>query len=264
MDNIFHLAYKCLSESNLDKKLSLSTETAEIILDGHIEIKSSIVEIELISPGRPEKPVLIAPKDLPRRNIQTIEGRAAMIHSFAHIEFNAINLAWDLIYRFQDMPDEFYFDWAHVAAEETKHFILLRNNLNDIGYDYGDYPAHDGLWKIAEQTAHDILLRLAVVPRILEARGLDVTPDLINRFREIKDAKTISILELILEEEIGHVSFGTKWYRYMCERLKQDPEEKFRQIVDEFIPSNKTKNINYKARLMAGFTPSELDYLVSI
>jgi uncharacterized ferritin-like protein (DUF455 family) len=264
MDNIFYLAYKCLSESHLDKKLSLSTETAGIILDGHIEIKPSIEEVGSISPGRPEKPILIAPRDLPRRKIHTIEGRAAMIHSFAHIEFNAINLAWDLICRFQDMPDEFYYDWARVAAEETKHFKLLRHNLNDIGYDYGDFPAHDGLWEIAEQTAHDVLLRLAVVPRILEARGLDVTPNLINRFREINDDKTVSILELILEEEIGHVNYGTKWYRYVCEKLNHDPDEKFRQIVNEFMPSNKTKNINYKARLMAGFSQAELDYLVSI
>ncbi len=123
MDNLFHLAYKCLSESDLNEKLSLSTEISEIILDGHIEIKSSKEKVGLISPGRPEKPVLIAPKDLPKRNIGTTEGKAAMIHSFTHIEFNAINLAWDLIYRFQDMPEEFYLDWTRVAAEETKHFI---------------------------------------------------------------------------------------------------------------------------------------------
>lgn len=200
MNNIFHLAYKCLSETHLDEKLSLSEKSAELILSGQIEIESSFVEEKYKHPGCPEKPVLIAPKDLPRRNIKTIEGRAAMIHAFAHIEFYAINLAWDLIYRFQDMPDEFYFDWTRVAAEETKHFLLLRNKLNDLDYDYGDFPAHDGLWQIAEKTSHDVLLRLAVVPRIMEARGLDVTPNIINRFREIKDDKTVSILELILEE----------------------------------------------------------------
>ena len=133
-----------------------------------------------------------------------------------------------------------------------------------MGYDYGDYPAHDGLWKIAEKTKGDVLLRLAVVPRIMEARGLDVTPDLINRFRKIKDHKIVSILELILEEEIGHVSIGTKWYRYFCEKLSQDPEEKFKQIINEYLPSNKTSNINYEARLTAGFSQSELDYIASV
>jgi uncharacterized ferritin-like protein (DUF455 family) len=263
MDNLFSLAYACLSESRLDEKLSLSEKTTELLLSDSIEITPTDLKINLASPGRPEKPVLIVPRDLPRRNIQTIEGRAAMIHSFAHIEFNAINLAWDLICRFQDMPDEFYFDWTRVAAEETKHFKLLRNQLNTMGYDYGDFPAHDGLWTIANQTAHDLLLRLAVVPRIMEARGLDVTPDLIARFRQIKDETTSSLLELILEEEIGHVNIGTKWYRYQCEKLNQDPDEKFRQIAKEYMPSNNSKKINHNARLMAGFSQSELDYLVS-
>lgn len=261
MNNIFYIAYQCLVEPSLDKKLLLSTNGAQKILDGRVTVDPYIIDDKLIKPGRPEKPVLITPKDVPRRNIQTKDGRAAMVHSFAHIEFNAINLAWDLICRFQDMPDEFYYDWVCIATEETKHFKLLRENLNNMGYDYGDFPAHDGLWTIAEKTKHDILLRLAVVPRIMEARGLDVTPNLIKRFRDIKDDKTVSILELILEEEIGHVLVGTKWYRYLCEKLNLDAEEKFRQIVEEFSPAAKTKNINNRARLMAGFNQSELDYL---
>jgi|LWDU01.1.fsa_nt_gi uncharacterized ferritin-like protein (DUF455 family) len=261
MNNIFHLAQQCLTESNLDKKILLSLNAKKIILDRKISFDLFNVDLESLKPGRPEKPVLITPKDVPRRNIQTIEGRAAMIHSFAHIEFNAINLAWDLICRFQNMPEEFYFDWTQVAAEETKHFNLLRNNLNAIGYDYGDFSAHDGLWTIADKTKHDILLRLAVVPRIMEARGLDVTPNLIERFRQIKDFETVAILEVILEEEIGHVLIGTKWYRYICDKLNQEPEEKFRKIVDEFLPSTTTKKINHKARLKAGFTQAELDYL---
>ncbi len=264
MDQLFNLAHQCLIESSLDKKLLLSTDVAKKILNGSTNISPYPIDIELMIPGRPEKPVLITPKDVPRRNLQTIEGRAAMIHSFAHIEFNAINLAWDLICRFQNMPNEFYFDWTRIAVEETKHFKLLRDDLNGIGYDYGDFPAHDGLWTIAKQTEHDVLLRLAVVPRIMEARGLDVTPNLIERFQQIKDDKTVSILELILEEEIGHVLVGTKWYRYLCAQLNMDPEEKFKQIVDDFFPSVKTKKINHKARLIAGFSQSELDYLAAI
>lgn len=264
MNNLFQLAHQCLTESNPDEKLLLSIDTAKKITNGDINFDSYELDAEQVKPGRPEKPVLITPKDVPRRNIQTIEGRAAMVHSFAHIEFNAINLAWDLIYRFQDMPDEFYLDWARVAAEETKHFKLLREHLISMAYNYGDFPAHDGLWTIAEQTQHDILLRLAVVPRIMEARGLDVTPGLIERFRQIKDDKMVLILELILEEEIGHVLVGTKWYRYLCEKMNQSPEEKFREIVNDFLPSAKTKKINENARLKAGFSQSEIDYLVAI
>ncbi len=263
MDNIFYLAHQCLTESTLDNKLLLSENAAKKIFNDAVNYDAFMTNAELTNPGRPDKPKLIVPKDVPKRNIQTIEGRAAMIHSFAHIEFNAINLAWDLIYRFQNMPKEFYLDWTKVAVEETKHFKLLRDNLISLGYDYGDFSAHDGLWTIAEKTQHDILLRLAVVPRIMEARGLDVTPNLIERFRQIKDDNTVNILELILEEEIGHVNFGTKWYRYLCEKMNYNPEEKFKEIVDEFLPSSKTKKINHEARLLAGFSQSELDYLVT-
>ncbi len=261
MDNLFSLAYQCLSESRLDEKLVLSELAASNILSGSTEVSPIDNDIKIVKAGRPDKPTLIDPRDLPRRNMQNDEGRAAMIHSIAHIEFNAINLAWDLIYRFQDMPDDFYFDWTRVAAEETKHFQMLQSQLHTLGYEYGDFTAHNGLWDIADQTSHDVLLRLAVVPRILEARGLDVTPDLISRFRQINDESTTSMLELILEEEIGHVKTGTKWYRYQCEKLKLDPEEKFKQIAEQFLPSNNTKKINYEARLMAGFSQSELDYL---
>lgn len=262
MGNIFHLALQCLIEPDIDKKLSMSIDAVKKIKSGSIEYTTSNLEFENVMPGRPDKPELIKPKDVVRRNTHTEEGRAAMVHSFAHIEFNAINLAWDLIWRFQDMPKEFYLDWAQVAEEETKHFKLLRDYLNRKSYDYGSFPAHDGLWTIAEQTKHDILLRLAVVPRIMEARGLDVTPDLIERFRQAKDDDMVTILELILEEEIGHVMFGTKWYRFICQRMEKDPEEKFREIMNDYLPSSKTKKINKNARLKAGFSQAEIDYLI--
>lgn len=264
MDNLFDLAYQCLVESDLDKKINLSINASKQILNNKVNFEVDSEKNESILPGRPEKPVLIKPKDVPRRNIQTTEGRAAMIHSFAHIEFNAINLAWDLIFRFQTMPKEFYIDWCTVAKEETKHFKLLRENLQGLGYDYGDFPAHDGLWTIAEKTAHDILLRLAVVPRIMEARGLDVTPNLIERFRHIHDDKTVSQLELILKEEIGHVKLGTKWYHYICQQRNFNAEKKFKDIVKDFLPTARTKRINNKARLKAGFSEAELNYLSTI
>ena len=262
MDNIFLLAYECLSEKRLKGKLALSRESSSKILSDNVQIDK--IYIDTIIPGRPKRPILINPADLPRRNIKTIEGKAAMIHSFAHIEFNAINLAWDLICRFQNMPKEFYSDWAKVAAEETRHFVLLQKRLKDLGYVYGDFSAHDGLWQIAENTKHDVLLRLGVVPRILEARGLDVTPDLINRFHEIKDNKTISILEIILKEEIGHVQLGSKWFKYVCKKNNYDSEIMFKKIYDEFMPVNRVKKINKQARLSAGFSQAELDHIISI
>lgn len=262
MDNIFLLAYECLSEEKLEKKLALSKESSSKILYDNVRIDK--FNVDRIIPGRPKKPVLVNPANLPRRNIKTIEGKAAMLHSFAHIEFNAINLAWDLICRFQNMPQAFYSDWARVAAEETRHFILLQGRLQEMGYTYGDFPAHDGLWQIAEDTKHDILLRLGIVPRILEARGLDVTPDLINRFHEIKDKQTISILEIILKEEICHVQIGSKWFKYVCKKNNYDSEIMFKKIYDEFMPANKTKKINRQARLLAGFSQSELDHIISI
>lgn len=261
MENIFHLAFQCLTESDIDKKLSMSINVVKKIKSDSVEYASKNLDFKNMMPGRPDKPELIKPQNVSRRNTHTEEGRAAMVHSFAHIEFNAINLAWDLICRFQDMPKEFYLDWTQVAGEEAKHFKLLRDYLNRRSYDYGSFPAHDGLWTIAEQTKHDILLRLAVVPRIMEARGLDVTPDLIERFRQAKDDDMVSILELILEEEIGHVMFGTKWYQFLCQRVGKDPEEKFMEIMSHYLPSSKTKKINKNARLQAGFSQTEINYL---
>lgn len=261
MENIFYLAFQCLTESDLNKKISMSNDVVNKINSDDVLFETYNLDIENIIPGRPEKPELIKPKNVARRNTHTKEGRAAMVHSFAHIEFNAINLAWDIICRFQEMPDQFYKDWAQVAGEESKHFNLLRENLINNGYDYGSFPAHDGLWTIAEQTKYDILLRLAVVPRIMEARGLDVTPDLIKRFKQVKDDKMVSILEIIFEEEIGHVMYGTKWYRYVCQKRGQDPEAKFKEIMNEFLPT-KTKKVNHKARIKAGFSQNEINYLI--
>lgn len=264
MENIFSLAFRCLIETNVDEKIIQSNNIFEKIKLNLVDYKACVLDVDTIKPGRPVKPELINAKDVPRRSTYTKEGRAAMVHSFAHIEFNAINLAWDLVCRFQDMPKEFYKDWAQVAAEETKHFKMLREHLNKIDYDYGSFPAHDGLWTIAEQTSHDILLRLAVVPRIMEARGLDVTPDLIERFRQVKDDSMVSILELIFEEEIGHVMFGSKWYRFICKDIGKDPEETFREIMRDYLPSTKNKKINHEARLKAGFSQNELDFIMEV
>ena len=265
MNNVFDMAQQVLVEKDVDKKLTMSLYYAEMIIAGKVELHLNTNDVyDIKNVGIPERPELVPAKELVRRNIKTITGKAAMIHSFAHIEFNAINLAWDIICRFRDMPDDFYFDWTRVAKEETDHFVMLRKRLLENGYDYGDFPAHDGLWRMAEETAHDILIRLAVIPRIMEARGLDVTPDLINRFREIKDKETVSVLKKILKDEIGHVSLGSKWYRYICKKYKKDPDLTFKDIINQFTLPINSKNINKDARIMAGFTNTELEYLNSI
>lgn len=256
MNNLFELAYECLVEPRLAVKLEKTVAAANCILNG--TAGTAAVTLPAIVPGRPPQPELIAPQQLPARKLSSLEGRAAMIHSFAHIEFNAVNLALDIICRFQSMPLEFYRDWAQVAAEEASHFSLLQQRLRALGFIYGDFPAHNGLWQMAEDTAHDILLRLAVVPRILEARGLDVTPDLINRFHEIGDMETVSVLETIYQDEIGHVKIGSDWFNHVCHERNVEPEQAFQDIFRDFAPRS-TSRINRDARCRAGFSLTELD-----
>ncbi len=257
-DSLFYLAYRCLTECCVQLKIDSSRQLADRVAQGSIKLDP--YHYSACKPGRPDYPELISPKNLPKRKLSTPEGQAAMIHSFAHIEFNAINLVWDLICRFQEMPMEFYQDWAKVASEETQHFELLSGRLAELGYRYGDLPAHDGLWQMAEDTGHDLILRLGVVPRILEARGLDVTPDLIRRFKEINDYKTAKILDTIYKEEIGHVHTGTKWFRFACQMQDKNAEDEFRNILSSFMPRSPGK-LNHAARKKAGFSQIELEYI---
>ena len=164
-------------------------------------------------PGRPGRPRLVHPRELPRRGLGSAEGRAAFLHAIAHIELNAIDLAWDAVYRFRGLPAAFYADWVQVAHDESRHFVLLRNRMREFGHDYGDFDAHNGLWEMTEKTAHDGLARMALVPRVLEARGLDVTPGMIVKLRELGDEATVAILDLILQEEVAHVAAGSRWCR---------------------------------------------------
>ncbi len=258
MINLFESARFCLQETDIEKKVVLSRDVATSTMDDAVALQP--IKFETLQVGRPNKPELIHPKDLPKRTIKNDIGKAAMIHSFAHIEFNAINLVWDLICRFQTMPKLFYQQWAKVAFEEANHFSLLSHRLNELGYSYGDFPAHNGLWSIAEDTRHDLLLRLAVVPRILEARGLDVTPDLINRFSEIGDDATVNILSLIYEEEIGHVQIGTEWFRKLCIEQNRNPDDVFKKIFDDYAPRARNK-LNEYARKAAGFSEAEIAYI---
>ncbi len=209
-------------------------------------------------PGRPARPHLVPPRDLVQRRLSRTDGRAALIHAVAHIEFNAINLALDAIYRFRDMPDAYYGDWLQVAAEEASHFRLLQRRLQELGYDYGDFPAHNGLWQMCRDTAHDVLVRMALVPRVLEARGLDVTPGMMERLRAAGDDRTAEILAVILREEEGHVAIGSRWYRYCCEQRGLEPRPLFRQLLERYMQGGLKGPFNWSARLNAGFTEDEL------
>ncbi len=211
--------------------------------------------------GRPDRPVLVAPADLPRRGLGSSAGRVALLHAVAHIEFNAINLALDAALRFAGMPPEFYLDWLSVASDEARHFRLLETRLHEIGAAYGDLPAHNGLWEMAEKTAHDPLVRMALVPRVLEARGLDVTPGMIEKLRNAGDHASVACLEVILEEEVRHVAIGSRWFRHLCEQRGLDSETTFHSLLSEYFAGGLRGPFNHPARLEAGFTESELEEL---
>ena len=212
-------------------------------------------------PGRPALPRLVPPKDVPSRSPFTLEGRAALLHAIAHIEFNAINLALDAVWRYAAMPPAFYRDWLQVASEEALHFTLLREHLCSLGFDYGRFDAHDGLWRMAERTAPDIVARMALVPRTLEARGLDATPPLQAKLARCGDARAVEILDVILRDEVGHVAIGNRWYRWLCERDGLDAEALYPQLAQRYEAPRLRGPFNLSARRAAGFSDAELTRL---
>jgi len=212
-------------------------------------------------PGRPARPRLVPPKDVPARSPFTREGRAALLHAVAHIEFNAINLALDAVWRFAGLPPEFYRDWLHVAAEEALHFSLVREHLQSLGCDYGDFDAHDGLWLMTRRTAHDVVARMALVPRTLEARGLDATPPLQAKLARAGDARAVEILDVILRDEVGHVAIGNRWYRWLCRRDGLDAEALSTQLAERYAAPRPRPPFNREARRAAGFSEREIDGL---
>ena len=209
-------------------------------------------------PGRPARPRLVAAKDVPARSPFTLEGRAALLHAVTHIEFNAINLALDAVWRFAGMPTAYYVDWLRVASEEALHFTLLREHLLTLGGDYGHCDAHDGLWAMTQRTAHDVTARMALVPRTLEARGLDATPPMQARLRQAGDLRAVEILDVILLDEIGHVAIGNHWYRWLCARDGHDPVAYYAELAARYQAPRPRPPFNGEARLAAGFTAAEI------
>jgi len=261
MNEMRSMAAICLMTAEPDEKMSRIRELVQAQAAGGIRIDASITLANVSEPGRPEKPELVRAKKMPRRGFGTREGRTIMMHAIAHIEFNAINLALDAIQRFPDMPHDYYTDWLQVAAEEAYHFELVRAHLRHLGGEYGDYVAHGGLWEMCEKTSEDVLQRMALVPRVLEARGLDVTPGIQKKLAQAEDHHAVSILDIIFRDEINHVAIGNRWYRYCCDQRGLHAESTFTALLAEFYPKGLMGPYNMLARQQAGFTDSELALL---
>ena len=214
-------------------------------------------------PGRPDTPHIVPPQQVKQRSLATPEGRATLLHALAHIEFNAINLALDIIWRYADLPDSFYGDWLCVAYEEVLHFEMLNQRMQELGYTYGDFTAHDGLWDMAERTKHDLLARLALVPRTLEARGLDACPLVRAKLAQAGDEQSAAILDIILRDEVGHVALGNKWYRWLCIQADLDAVMIYPDLASQYRAPRLKGPFNIPARLAAGFSAEEIDYLTA-
>lgn len=251
-------AVEAIRAADLEIKTELAQEAARRWQRRTLSLRSPLDRPVPLRPGRPEKPELTPPTQVKRRSLGSLKGRIALLHSIAHIELNAVDLALDIVARFatEQVPNSFFDGWMRVAFEEAKHFRLVRQRLNDLGADYGDLPAHDGLWQAAHDTRNDLTARLAVVPLILEARGLDVTPALQAKMRETGDFESAAVLDIIYEDEKGHVAVGAKWFRFLCAREKKDPAATFQALVRSNFRGPLKAPFNDIARAEAGLTPS--------
>jgi uncharacterized ferritin-like protein (DUF455 family) len=215
-------------------------------------------------PGRPNKPELVYATQVKFRSMATPEGRAALIHALAHIELNAVNIALDAIWRFADMPLGYYSDWLSVAQDEARHFSLLQEHLNELGFQYGDFTAHNGLWDMVESTKQDVLARMALVPRTLEARGLDASPQVRNKLRSAGDKKGADIVSIILSDEIGHVAIGNTWYNWLCQQRGLEAISTYAELAAKHRAPKLLGPFNIKARRNAGFNDEEIKILQAI
>ncbi|GAB3762890.1 ferritin-like domain-containing protein [Ramlibacter monticola] len=255
-------ALRALRES--DPRAKAAQARALHGMAGQLPLSPSAPPPPAALPGRPERPRLVHPAQVPRRSPGTPEGLAALLHAIAHIEFNAINLALDAVWRFEGMPEAFHHDWLRVAAEEAFHFTLLADHLATMGHAYGDFDAHDGLWAMCEKTKEDVVARMALVPRTLEARGLDATPQIQRKLRQVGTAaalRAVEILDVILRDEVGHVAIGNHWYRHLCEREGLDPVAHYGALVERYAAPRLHPPFNFDARRRAGFSEAELAYL---
>ncbi len=248
-----------LAEADAACKAAGVRQLAQDWASGQLELNGNALLTALQPiPGNPAKPELVAPRLVKRRSMVTQEGRAILIHALVHIEFNAINLALDAIWRFAGMPRAYYTDWLQVADEEALHFSLLSAHLQVLGHTYGDFPAHSSLWEMADKTRSDVLARMALVPRTMEARGLDVVPSLRDKLAQAGDLDAAAILEIILRDEIGHVAIGNRWYGYLCEQRGMEPINTYAVLAAEHAAPVPRGPFNLPARRAAGFSDPEL------
>jgi uncharacterized ferritin-like protein (DUF455 family) len=261
VDSLPQRLAECLLASGPAEKIACVHALQAGWLAGRVDPAVEVSRIPIDQPGHPRKPELVPPQQVPRRRFGTMPGRAALVHALAHIEFNAINLALDAAHRFAGMPPEYYADWLRVADEEALHFDLLNTHLATLGHAYGDFPAHAGLWDMALKTAHDPLVRMALVPRVLEARGLDATPLIVDKLKAVNDTRMVEILAIIEHDEIGHVAIGSHWFGWLCAARGLLPEPTFRTALVEYDAPPLKPPFNLAARRAAGFSEPELDWL---
>lgn len=260
-DELRALARAALLAESVSEKLAAVAALSRG-MDGELDVDAE--GLDVIRPGRPRLPELVPARDVPRRGLASTAGRAALLHAVAHIEFNAINLACDAAQRFAGMPKAYYRDWASVAVDEARHFELLQNRLAALGVAYGDFVAHDGLWEMAERTRQDCGLRMALVPRLLEARGLDVTPGMIEKLQQQGDVESVAVLTVILQEEIRHVAIGTQWFNYCCALRNEDPEQRFIEILSDIGRGALRGPFNTSARQASGFSEFEMAQIMRL
>ena len=259
--NLYQLVESAILESEPSRKCELVAQIHRDWKRGRLQCDPEFPILAIDDPGRPLLPRLVEPRSLGRRTTASNEGRACFLHAFAHIEFNAINIALDAVYRFRNLPDRFVSDWLLVASEEARHFQLLNNELVNRGSSYGAYQAHRGLWDMVCRTRDDVLHRIAMVPRVMEAQGLDVTPGLIEKFSQVDDVAAVGILQTIYRDEVGHVRIGNYWYQYLCAQRGVDPDETFRRLIGCYLGGKLRGPFNWPARIEAGFRVTELKEL---
>ena len=262
--NLFDCLLEAIKTGDIDRKCEFTLEILDHYSAGKYTLTNQTPPITIPIPGLPERVTLVPPRKLKRRGIQNQTGRLILIHAIAHIEFNAINLALDAAYRFRDQPEDFYLDWLTVAADEARHFKLLEHYLNQHGCRYGDYPAHNGLWDMAVQTESDVIARMALIPRVLEARGLDVTPAMIARLENAGDIEAVEILKTIYQDEIQHVRIGSKWFKHHCQFRNLNPKPTFLKMIKTHLHGELKGPFNIEARLLADFDDSELEDLINL
>lgn len=255
---IFEITHQLLHETDALQKQVGVKSLHQSALAGSVYYDADYPVSHEVIGALPLKVKLVSPREVERRRLFSPEGKAAMIHALCHIEYNAINIALEAIYRFREMPNPYYLDWLNVAAEEAYHYGLLSAHLTTYGYEYGDFTAHNSLWEMTEKTRHDVLHRMALVPRLLEARGLDVTPEIAKKLWQANDPIACEILSIIFHDEINHVRVGNRWYAYVCEQRSLCPIETFAQLLSQYAPTYIRGPIAEQARLKAGFKNSEL------